>query len=83
MNYLRPKIFRLATQKGQRSTCHHLHIAALTSIRSVKSSLNSRFQEIENQVFLSESMGPTNQNFVILSLVIANNKYVKTLFYFS
>ena len=56
---------------------------ALTPIRSTKSALNSRSQEIENQVFLLESMGPANQKFVILSLVIANNKYVKTLFHFS
>ena len=54
-------------------------MAALTPIRSIKSALNSRSQENENQVFLLESMGLANQNFVILSLVIANNKYVKTL----
>ena len=45
----------------------------------IKSALNSRSQETENQVFLLKSMGLTNQNFVILSLVIANKKYVKTL----
>ena len=50
----------------------------------IKSALNSRSQETENQVFLLKSLGPTNQNFVTQSLVIANNKYVKTLsFYFS
>ena len=54
-------------------------MAALTPVRSIKSALNSRSQEIENQVFLLESMGPSNQKFVILSLVIGNNKYVKTL----
>ena len=80
MNYLKPKIFTWSTQKGQRSTCHHLQMAALTPIRSTRSALNSRSQEIENQVFLLESMGPANQNFVILSLVIAKDKYVKTLF---
>ena len=31
--------FRLATQKGQRSTCHHLHMVVLTPIRY---SYNSR-----------------------------------------
>ena len=45
----------------------------------IKSALNSRSQETENQVFLLKSMGPANQNFVILSLVIANKKYAKTL----
>ena len=45
----------------------------------IKSALNSRSQETENQVFLLKSMGPANKNFVILSLVITNNKYVKTL----
>ena len=45
----------------------------------IKSALNSRSQETENQVFLLKSMGPGNQNFVILSLVITNNKYVKAL----
>ena len=45
----------------------------------IKSALNSRPQETENQVFLSKSMGLVNQNFVILSLVITKNKYVKTL----
>ena len=45
----------------------------------MKSALNSRSQETENQVFVLKSMGPGNQNFVILSLVITNNKYVKTL----
>ena len=44
----------------------------------IRSALNSRSQETENQVFLLKSMGPTNQNFVILSLVITNNKYEKT-----
>ena len=44
-----------------------------------KSALSSRSQKTENQVFLLKSMGPGNQNFVILSLVITNNKYVKTL----
>ena len=39
----------------------------------IKSVMNSRSQETENQVFLLKSMGPTNQNFVILSLVIANH----------
>ena len=58
-------------------------MAALAPIRSIKSALNSRYQETENQVFLLESVGPANQNFVILSLVIANNKFVKTLFYLS
>ena len=72
--------FRLATQKGQRSTCHRLHMAALTPIRSTESALSSRSQETENQVFLLESMGPAKKNFVILSLVIANNKYVKLCF---
>ena len=27
--------FRPGTQKGQRSTCHYLHMAALTPIRSI------------------------------------------------
>ena len=45
----------------------------------IKSALSSRSQETKNQVFLSKSMGPANRNFVVLSLVIANNKYVKTL----
>ena len=40
---------------------------------------DSRSQKTENQVFLLKSMGPAIQNFVIMSLVIANNKYVKTL----
>ena len=45
----------------------------------IKSALNSRSQETENQVFLLKSTGPENQNFVILSLVIICDKYVKTL----
>ena len=45
----------------------------------IKSALNSRSQETENQVFLLKTMGPANKNFVILSRVITNNKYVKTL----
>ena len=45
----------------------------------IKSALNSRSQGTENQVFLSKSVGPGNQNFVKLSLVFTNNKYVKTL----
>ena len=45
----------------------------------IKSALNSRSQGTENQAFLLNSVGPANQNFVILSLVIANNKYVKPL----
>ena len=45
----------------------------------IKSALSSRSQGTENQVFLLNSMGPANQNFVTLSLVIANNKYVKPL----
>ena len=45
----------------------------------IKSALSSRSQETENQVFLLNSVGPANQHFVILSLVIANNKYVKPL----
>ena len=45
----------------------------------IKSAVNSRSQETENQVFLLKSMGLTNQNFVILSLVTANNKYAETL----
>ena len=42
----------------------------------IKSALT---QKTEKQVFLLKSMGPGNQNFVILSLVITNNKYMKTL----
>ena len=49
----------------------------------IKRALNSRSQKIENQVLLMKSMGPTNQNFVILSLVIANKKYAKTLSFIS
>ena len=45
----------------------------------IKSVVNSRSQETKNQGFLLKSMGPTDKNFVILSLVIANNKYAKTL----
>ena len=45
----------------------------------IKSAVNSRSQMTENPVFLSKSMGPTNHNFVIHSLVIANNKYAKSL----
>ena len=45
----------------------------------IKSALSSRSQGTENQVFLLHSVGPANQNFVILSLVIVNNKYVKPL----
>ena len=49
----------------------------------IESALNSRSQETENQGFLLKikfvlSIGPRNQNSVILSLVIANNKHVKT-----
>ena len=36
-------------------------------------------QATENQVFLLKSMGLKIKNFVILALVITNNKYVKTL----
>ena len=39
----------------------------------IKSALNSRCQETENQAFLLKSMGSRNQNFVILSQVITNN----------
>ena len=49
----------------------------------IKIALNSRSEETENQVFLLKSMGPGNQNFVILFLVITNNKYVKTLRFIS
>ena len=45
----------------------------------IKSALNTISQKTENQVFLLKSMGPGNQNFVILSLVINYNKYVITL----
>ena len=45
----------------------------------IKNALISRSQETENQVISLMSMGSENQNFVILSLVITNNKYVKTL----
>ena len=38
--------FRPATQKGQRSTCHHLHMAALTPIRSILTAAKSLGSQI-------------------------------------
>ena len=43
----------------------------------IKSALNYGSQETKNQVFLLKSMGPGNQNFVTLSLVITNKKVLE------
>ena len=45
----------------------------------IKSAVNSRSQETENQVFSLKVHGTHKSKFMILSLVIAKSKYAKTL----
>ena len=49
----------------------------------IKRAWNSRSQEtlkrLKIKFFFLKSMGPGNQNFVVLSMVVDNNKYMKAL----